>query len=347
MSNNITTNFMKLFSIIFLFLFIGNVSSIHAQNLNNNLFLTNKIYYKTILTDKSFISEPRADTIFHLLSDSSYLKKQKCYGYEYSLYQPDYDYRKKQIDVPLNLMQLRASLYFNNTIRVKRSYPPYYSDTLVSVYLPNDTTHILSFIESWSFDTLNFSFNKNVIAIAPFIKAYEFDTALLKGFQLITWIELHDGRNLNSNSGIFIKNVIYDVPLYNKSDCESFGNNIEFSERMNFLLYLLKNVYSEKIPAYDIKSFVKISKREIENILTESDTIHGDPVKPPYDNTDSIITRVVSIYNITKLRFIEEWHFDSASLSFEKKVLGFAPIYDEYDDNGSYVERPLFWIMSK
>ena len=81
--------------------------------------------------------------------------------------------------------------------------------------------------------------------------------------------------------------------------------------------------------------------------MTEYDTVQIDPVEPPYDKTEAIIKKYISIANIKKIRFMEEWYFDSSLLTFEKKVIGFAPVLCTYKGSGDWSEKALFWILKK
>jgi hypothetical protein len=41
---------------------------------------------------------------------------------------------------------------------------------------------------------------------------------------------------------------------------------------------------------------------------------------------------------------LEEWHIDPATLEFDKKILGIAPVARRTDDTGNERWQPLFWI---
>ena len=66
--------------------------------------------------------------------------------------------------------------------------------------------------------------------------------------------------------------------------------------------------------------------------------------EPPYEYYDTVIVYKIQRDDILKIRFLEEWKTDSKNLSFEKKVLGIAPVARRIDPMGIERWQPLFWI---
>ncbi len=144
---------------------------------------------------------------------------------------------------------------------------------------------------------------------------------------------------------IITKRIQYDVNI--KSPDPNYDwwiQNIAGPQREKLVSLILKGAKSGKVPAYDYY-FQKISKKEVEKILSDTVMRKVRKTTPPYDLKDTLIVIKIHTSDIQRLRFMEEWRINPKNLSFEKKVMGIAPIARRYDQEGNVRWQPLFWIL--
>ena len=147
------------------------------------------------------------------------------------------------------------------------------------------------------------------------------------------------------NKTLITKKIQYDVSIKSPNPAyDSWIQNIEQSQREQFVNGLLDAAYSGRIPAYDyfnkpmsVEDLNKIGKDTTYRTLTRN--------SPPYQEYDTIIVSKIEISDIHKIRFLEEWSMDEQNLVFDKKVIGIAPVVDKFDDEGNFMGLlPMFWI---
>jgi hypothetical protein len=163
---------------------------------------------------------------------------------------------------------------------------------------------------------------------------------------------------LNAQDKIFIKNIEYDVPIFNESasmgpfqGSEWWKNNLETSARVYLEKSMIRKAMNGDINVYDAYGKL-LSKADVKKTMTQSiDTITFIRAEPPYDVIDSIIPIEISADEIIFLRFRETWSYDLKSLSIQKTIKEYAPIckVNSNNDDLSYDETnvkyiPLFWI---
>lgn len=124
--------------------------------------------------------------------------------------------------------------------------------------------------------------------------------------------------------------------------------NKSFSAPQNPLIsVLLRGIESGDITPYstiDDKFSSQMTSEEIQNQLYSSDTISViDP-----DTYEQIITVTQDQFNpedVKRFRIKEVWFFDEETSSMQVRILGLAPLKEEYDDNGILrFEYPMFWV---
>ena len=63
-----------------------------------------------------------------------------------------------------------------------------------------------------------------------------------------------------------------------------------------------------------------------------------------YEEEITIVRNDLNPEDIKQFRLKEIWFFDEESATLQVRVLGIAPLKDEYDENGNYkYTTPLFW----
>ena len=89
----------------------------------------------------------------------------------------------------------------------------------------------------------------------------------------------------------------------------------------------------------------KISNEELQNIFSRPDTV--TTLNPEtYEQTIKIVTVDINPEDINRFRVKEVWFFDEETSTLRNRILGIAPIKEEYDeDTGIFkYETPLFWV---
>jgi len=66
-------------------------------------------------------------------------------------------------------------------------------------------------------------------------------------------------------------------------------------------------------------------------------------MRPPYEEYDTMIVQTISYQDVVKIRFMEEWFWDTESLEMEKKILAIGPVIQR-EIAGERFNQLLFWI---
>ena len=131
---------------------------------------------------------------------------------------------------------------------------------------------------------------------------------------------------------------------------------IDIREKMNlpftyperaFFTILMEAAQNAEITTYsaeDDKFSSPLLPEEVKNMGSKADTIpFFDPIT--YEEKDTVVYNVLNHADVKRFRLKEVWFFDEESSAMQVRVLGIAPLLEEYDDNGNFlVERPLFWV---
>ncbi|MDP2424389.1 MAG: hypothetical protein U1C46_07695 [Bacteroidales bacterium] len=141
--------------------------------------------------------------------------------------------------------------------------------------------------------------------------------------------------------------IQYDVVIKSpEPDLEWWIQNIEGKNREAFILQMLDAAYSGKVRTYDYYNYRELSGDQVRSIGSRIDTLSFRRNTPPYDFYDTIIRKELSIYNITRIRFIEEWKLNNKTLELKKYIIGMAPLVENFDEDGNLRGfMPLFWIF--
>lgn len=144
---------------------------------------------------------------------------------------------------------------------------------------------------------------------------------------------------------IITKKIQYDVRVKSlNTNYDPWIENIPSPDRFSFVQQLLDAAYKGEIEVYDYFNKA-LSLTELKSLGV--DTMYKTLPRsyPPYEEYDTIIVNRFSIQDINKIRFLEEWSMDKNRLTFDKKVIGIAPVIDKYDQHGNLLgKQPLFWI---
>ena len=129
---------------------------------------------------------------------------------------------------------------------------------------------------------------------------------------------------------------------------------IDTREKMNqtfmypaapFFEILREEIRSGAITTYTDDTFQEpYAGAEVLALLSSIDTV---PVfnlvtqLPEYE----VVENELFYEDIKRFRISEIWYFDSQTSQMRVRILGIAPLKEEYDENGNFLfERPLFWV---
>ncbi len=132
---------------------------------------------------------------------------------------------------------------------------------------------------------------------------------------------------------------------------------IDVREKMNkrfvypkryFFDILMEGVMDGTLTAYGINDeddFTEtLSKDEAAQLVSEVDTfVSFDP--ETYEETIEVAYNDLNPEDIRRYRIKEIWFFDEETSTLQVRILGIAPLKEEYDDQGNFLyELPMFWI---
>lgn len=161
---------------------------------------------------------------------------------------------------------------------------------------------------------------------------------------LITLSACQPGKD---DSRSITQRIQYDVNI--KSPDPNFDwwvQNIEGMNREAFVSDLLKAAYKGEVTTYDPFLLSKLEPDQISRIGRRIDTLRMQKPVPPYNFYDTIINVELSIHDITRIRFLEEWKLNKRNMQINKEVLGMAPLLENYDESGNLRGfQPMFWIF--
>ncbi|MCX6272544.1 MAG: hypothetical protein NTU44_15265 [Bacteroidetes bacterium] len=148
-----------------------------------------------------------------------------------------------------------------------------------------------------------------------------------------------------SSKKIITERIRYDVPV--KSPMEGTAwwvENIEGSKREIFVKSIINAALKGDIQAYDTDNKA-ITKEKIKFLFSHSDSVYTVSPNPPYNDTMMVVKKEIHQEEITMVRFLEEWYMDEKTLEFDKKILGIAPVRNNYDEHGAFRGlEVLFWV---
>ncbi|MCF6170269.1 MAG: hypothetical protein L3J31_08110 [Bacteroidales bacterium] len=143
---------------------------------------------------------------------------------------------------------------------------------------------------------------------------------------------------------VVTEKIQYDVNIKSPDpDYDWWIQNLPGPAREKLVETILNGAISGKFQAYDYYNN-PITPAEVSSILSDTSVVRLTQVEPPYESYDSVIIYNIVQEDILRIRFLEEWKMNPEDLSFEKKIVGIAPVARRVVMN---MERwqPLFWIF--
>ncbi|HNX44327.1 MAG TPA: hypothetical protein PLJ84_09940 [Bacteroidales bacterium] len=146
---------------------------------------------------------------------------------------------------------------------------------------------------------------------------------------------------------LITRRIQYDVPIKaSDADNDWWVQNIEGQDREKLVKEIMESALSGKVKTYDFFSNELLTPDQLKAIMKRSDTITLERAAPPHSLYDTVLTKELSLRDITRLRFLEEWNMDKKTLQFNKKVAGICPLIANYGDSAELRGyMPLFWVF--
>lgn len=141
--------------------------------------------------------------------------------------------------------------------------------------------------------------------------------------------------------------IQYDVTIKNPDpDFDWWIQNIEGMKREALINDLLEAAFRGEVKTYDPFSLSANSIEQVKNLVVRHETVRLQRDVEPFDHYDTVIQKGISIHEIMKIRFLEEWTMNRKGMTIDKNILGIALMAESYDNTGflrGYM--PLFWIF--
>lgn len=89
---------------------------------------------------------------------------------------------------------------------------------------------------------------------------------------------------------------------------------------------------------------IPLDTSEFRRLITRIDTVPLIDIET-MEETWQIVVNDIDWENVKRFRIKEMWWFDANAGAMRCRILGIAPLIEEYDDEGNFkFERPLFWV---
>ncbi len=144
---------------------------------------------------------------------------------------------------------------------------------------------------------------------------------------------------------VVTERIQYDVTIKTPDpDMDWWVQNIEGQRREQLIAMILNKAYEGKVQAYNYFD-QPMTPEEVQAIGVRNDTLIMPSMLPPYEDSVVVINERLRVNDIERIRFLEEWHINPATLSIKKNVLGMALMLTDFDTAGELRGyRHLFWI---
>lgn len=149
----------------------------------------------------------------------------------------------------------------------------------------------------------------------------------------------------SSDQEILATKIQYDVPVVNNDpQLDWWINNLEGSKREPFLKRMMEAAEKGEVRVFD---YFNNPLTPGEVISAGRDTVYATLLRndPPYEEYDTAIISTVTYKDISRIRFLEEWRYDPATLQIDKKVVAIGPVMIKESGGQTYNEL-LFWIYT-
>lgn len=153
-------------------------------------------------------------------------------------------------------------------------------------------------------------------------------------------------KNDQNNKEILTDLIQYDVMIKNTdADQDWYVQNMEGRNRDEFVKRIMNAASSGEYRLYNYFFNTPLTVDEVNAKFNRIDSVTLQRSYPPYEWYDTVMVTKLDESDITKVRFLEEWYIDKNKLDIEKKIVGIAPLMENYNEEGEFRGYvPLFWI---
>lgn len=193
---------------------------------------------------------------------------------------------------------------------------------------------VIRFHESWDYNKKTGQIYKTVKKIS-FLKAVKDSFMMPIKSKHILSIELNETTNkikIDFNKSI----VIYDaciIPLVESAS--PYYHQISLNDRQKYFNDLFNIVKNNKIPVLDY-FYNSIPKEKISELFY---------TRGIEENTNREVNIPISIDEIGRIKFMEQWYWDTTNLSLNKYVIGVNPGLRVIQEDDLIGYSPLFWTI--
>jgi len=159
--------------------------------------------------------------------------------------------------------------------------------------------------------------------------------------------EIMRDRRLLSYDHIRQADVFWEKRIWRVVDVREKMNKTFSWPENPFINILIEGASSGEIQLYstlDDKFTTPLEPGEIGSMGGSMDTIVTfDP--DTYEEQIKVVRNELNWEDIKRYRIKEVWFFDEETSMLQVRILGIAPLKEEYDDNGNFkFEYPMFWM---
>jgi len=147
-----------------------------------------------------------------------------------------------------------------------------------------------------------------------------------------------------SESDRLTNQIEYAVEIGNPVEVEYSQNWLSKEKRIEFLTDILEKVKKQELPLYYYISdtLIPMEKDYMDDLFHHVDTeyvlVDEEYLKIPIEEN-------LDVDGIVKLKFLEQWYFNSSSNEFTKKVVAICPMVERYKNDKEILGyKGLFWI---
>jgi len=177
--------------------------------------------------------------------------------------------------------------------------------------------------------------------------AYAFFTGIVVTLFFACKTEVKVEPEMSENDKLVLTELIqYDVYIKSPDqDQEWYVQNMEGRYREKFVKRILDAANSGEYRLYNYFFNTPLTQEQIDATFNKVDSVTLQRETPPYDWYDTVMVNKLDSDDITKVRFLEEWYIDEDKLDIEKKIVGIAPMMENYNEEGKFRGYvPMYWI---